>query len=850
MNNFNFKNYMPHIIAVLLFALLASVYFKPVFDGKKIKQGDIVNYTGMSKEIADFRKQYNEEALWTNSMFSGMPAFQISVLHPSNLIQYVDKVFKMGLPHPINLVFLYMLGFYILLLVLRVDPWLGLFGAVAFAFSSYFFIIIEAGHNSKAHAIAYMAPTIAGVVLTFRGRYFLGGALTMLFLALDLLANHPQITYYLFLFLIIYGITELINALKEKQTKNYFKAVGVLVVAALLAVGSNAGNLMGTYQYGKFSTRSKSELTFNKENKTSGLDKDYATQWSYGKDETMSLLIPNFKGGGSGSIANTNKQALKNVDGQFKEYIGRSDQYWGDQPFTSGPVYVGSIIIFLFVLGLFIVKGTLKQALVIATVLSIVLAWGKNFMWFTELFLDYFPGYNKFRAVSMILVVAELTIPLLAVLAIDQLLKSKKSLEENIKLPFLSKPSTVKVAFYISFALTGGLALLYYLLPGALTSFFKANEYNDIYKQITESGNPASVAQSFLDNLEIARQAIFKADVLRSFFLILLSAGIILLYFKSKVEKIYIVCTLAFFVLVDLWSVDKRYLNSDNFVAPAQVANPFQQSAADVKILEDKDPNFRVLNLTLSTFNDASTSYWHKSIGGYHGAKLKRYQELVDFQIDKNIDAVRRVWHTAPKDSILRAVLSQQYVLNMLNTKYIILPIPDKEGNIVGAAPVQNRYAMGNAWFVNTIKYVANADSEITALTNFKPRTTAVVDERFKPELEGFQYKYDSTAHIALTSYKANELVYESNTLSEQLAVFSEIYYKDGWDAYVDGKLTPHVRANYVLRSMRIPAGKHTITFKFEPAVYKTGERVSFAMSALLLLTVAGALYFDRKKSV
>ncbi|MBI2270694.1 MAG: YfhO family protein [Bacteroidetes bacterium] len=840
MNNFNFKNFVPHIIAVVVFILLASLYFKPVFEGKKIKQGDIVNYTGMSKEIADFRTLYKEEPLWTNSMFGGMPAFQISVLHPSNLIQYVDKIFKLGLPHPVNLVFLYMLGFYILLLVLRVDPWMGIMGAIAFAFSSYFFIIIEAGHNSKAHAIAYMAPTVAGAILAFRGRYLLGGALTALFLALDLYANHPQITYYLFLFLIIYGITELINSVKQKQLQNYGKSVGVLVIAALLAVGTNAGNLLATYEYGKYSTRGKSELTFNKENKTSGLDKDYATQWSYGKGETMSLLIPDFKGGGSGSIGATNKQALKDVDGQFKEYIAKADQYWGDQPFTSGPVYTGAIIVFLFVLGLFIVEGSLKQALVIATVLSILLAWGKNFMWFSELFLDYFPGYNKFRAVSMILVIAEFTIPLLAVLAFDKLIKTKQGLAEKIKLPFLANPSSVKIAFYISLALTAGLSLLYYLAPGSLTAFFKTNEYNEFYDQITKGGTPADVAQSFLDNLEGARKAIFKADAIRTFLLIILAAGVIWLYFKSKIERIYIVITVSFFVLADMWSVNKRYVNNDNFVAPVQVSNPFQQTQADAKILQDKDPDFRVLNLSVSTFNDASTSYWHKSIGGYHGAKLKRYQELVDFHIDRSIQAISSTLKSSPNDSAFRATFSQQPVLNMLNMRYVIYN-PE-------ADPLQNRYALGNAWFVNSIKYVPGADSEITALSNFNPRTTAVIDERFKLELTGFQHKSDSLASIKLTSYKANELVYESNSSSEQLAVFSEIYYKDGWNAYVDGQLMPHVRANYVLRAMRIPAGKHTVVFKFEPAVYNTGESVSFAMSALLLLTVAGALYLDGRK--
>jgi len=737
-------------------------------------------------------------------------------------------------------VFLYMFGFYILLIVLKIDPWLGIFGAIAFGFSSFFFIVIEAGHNSQAHAIGYIAPVVAGFILVFRGKYLSGGAITALFLALDLYTNHPQITYYTFLFLLVYGIVELINAIRARQFVAYGKSVGVLMIAVLLAVGSNAGTLMATYQYGKYSIRGKSELTFNKENKTSGLDKDYATQWSYGKGETMSLLIPDFKGGGSGAIGNDNKDALKNVDGQYKQYIAQMDQYWGDQPFTSGPVYVGAIVVFLFVLGLFIVKGPLKQTIVIATIFSIMLAWGRNMMWFSELFLDHFPGYNKFRAVSMILVIAEFAIPLLAVLAIDQLTKSRQALEEKIKLPFLSNPVSVKIIFFISFGLTGGLALLYYLVPGALTDFFKANETNEMYSQITKGGNPPDVAQSILDNLEIARQSIFKGDAIRTFFLILLAAGAIWLYFKTKIERIYIILTIAFFVLVDMWSVDRRYLNNDNFVPKAKLETPFPESAADAKILEDKDPDYRVLNMTVRPDQDAGTSYFHKSLGGYHGAKLRRYQELIDYQIDNSLAAIGATLKNHPTDSSIRATFAQQPVLNMLNTRYVIYN-PE-------AAPLTNRYALGNAWFVSKIKYVPSADSEITALSNFNPRSTAIIDEKFKPELDGYQYKYDSTATIKLTSYKANELTYESNSAVEQLAVFSEIYYKDGWNGYVDGALMPHVRANYVLRAMRIPSGKHTVVFKFEPTVYTTGEHISMACSAILLLMVAGVGFMELKK--
>ena len=843
MNNF-VKKILPHCLAILLFVVLAAVYFNPVFDGKVLRQGDINNFKGMSKEIVDFRAQYNQDPLWTNSMFGGMPAYQISVFHTGNLMQYVDRFIKLGLPHPVGLVFLYLLGFYFLLMVLKVDPWLGVVGAIAFAFSSYFFIILEAGHNSKALAIAYMAPTFAGFVLLFRGKYLIGGAVTALFLALDLYANHPQITYYLFLFLMIYVLFETIDALKNKNTNHWLKAIGMLAIAAILAIGSDAGNLISTYQYGKYSTRGKSELTANKENKTSGLDKDYATQWSYGVGETMSLLIPDFKGGGSGSIGVDHKDALEHVDNQFKEYIAKSDQYWGDQPFTSGPVYAGCIVVFLFILGLFTLKGPLKNAILAGTILSILLAWGKNFMGFNELFLDYFPGYNKFRAVSMTLVIAEFLIPILAVLALDQLIKSRTTLQDKLKLPFVKSPVPTQTAFFIAFGLTGGLSLLFFLLPSTFTDFFKTNEVEQITSQITKGGNPASVAQTFIDNLQIARQSILKSDAMRTFGLILLAAALIFAYFKTKIERNYIVLTLAFFVLIDMWSVDKRYVNNQNFEPKSLANTPFPQTPANASILLDKDPDYRVLNIATGSgpFNDASTSYWHKSIGGYHGAKLKRYQELIDAQIDGNISSIEAALRAPqPSDSSIQAVFAAQSVLNMLNMRYLIYN-PE-------AAPLINRAALGNAWFVNQVKMVPSADSELSALSHFNPKQTAIVDQRFSGDLQGLQLIADPAASIKLDSYKANELAYSTSTTTDQVAVFSEIYYKDGWNAYLDNKIVPHFRANYVLRAMRIPAGKHTIVFKFEPKVYALGENLSLASSSLLLILLIGIAFIEVRKT-
>ena len=828
------KKLLPHLIAIGVFIALAVFYFSPVvFDGKELHQGDITNFKGMSKEIVDYRQQHHEEPLWTNSMFGGMPAYQISVIHYGNLFQYVDRAIRLFLPHPIGIVFMYLLGFYILLIVLGIDPWLAILGAIAYAFSSYFFIILEAGHNSKALAIAYIPPTVAGFILVFRRKYLIGGSLAAFFLGLDLYANHPQITYYMFLFLMVYILVEAYQSIRSKDFMHLVKAAGILLIAAILAVGSDAGNLLSTYQYGKYTTRGKSELTANKENKTGGLDKDYATQWSYGQGETMSLLIPDFKGGGSGSIGENHKEALESIDAQNRAMIGGADQYWGDQPFTSGPVYAGSIVVFLFVLGLFFVKGPLKVAIVIATVFSIALAWGRNFMALSDLFLDHFPGYNKFRAVSMILVIAEFTIPLLAVLAIDQFLKSRQTLNEEVQVPFLKKRMKGQTLFFVAVALTAGLSLFYYIAPSALTSFFKANEEEQVFKQVAQAGYPVTAAQNYLSNLQTVRENILKADALRTFGLIVLAAAIIFLYFKTKIEKSYIFVTLAFFVLVDLWSVDRRYVNDKDFIPAAKAQVPFQQSAATTQILADTDPDYRVLNISVSTFNDASTSYFHKSIGGYHGAKLKRYQELIDAQIDQNIAAIEATLRHNPTDSSIQETFANQRVLNMLNTRYLIYN-PD-------AAPLINRHAYGNAWFVNKVVQVPNADEELASLSKEDPKTTAIVDQKFSADLATFKIQSDPQAQIRLLTYQPNVLTYESNAATDQLAVFSEIYFKDGWNAYIDGKLAPHFRADYVLRAMRIPAGKHEITYKFEPTVYQTGERLSLLCSSLLLILSAGA---------
>ncbi len=829
--------WLPHLIAIGLFLLVTAAYFSPViFGGKQIFQEDIMRFKGVSKEISDYREKTGEEALWTNSLFSGMPAYQISVKYLSGKLEYVTKFFSLFLPHPARYIFLCFIGFYFLLQVLRIDPWLSVMGAFAFGLSSYFFVVIDAGHNTKMAAIAYMAPVLAGIILTYRGKLLVGGALTALFLTLELYCNHPQIMYYLAFILVFYAFAELFNAWKAKNIIGFAKQSAVIGIAAVIALGVNITSLWATADYSQYTIRGGTELTINADgtknehNVTSGLDKDYATAWSYGVSETMTLLIPNFKGGASVPIGN-NKDALKKIEPQKREAVSRMHQYFGEQPFTSGPVYAGAIVIFLFVLGLFVVKGPLKWALVVSTIFSIWLSWGKNDPFgFSNFMLDHFPAYNKFRAVSMMLVIAQLTIPILAILALDTLIKNKNFLKEKIALPFKQSFSGKKILI-ASFLLTGGIAFLCWLAPGMFTDFSSSNEYNELMGQIKQS-NPKEDIQKikkYLDQtmpaVETARKTIVKADAIRSFFFILLAGILIWLFAKNKINKKILIGSLIVLVVIDMAVIDRRYLNDESFVKKTEMKNPVavlgRPNSADLEIMKDTDPNFRVWNTLSRPDQDAATSYFHKSISGYHGAKLRRYQELIDFHINRR----------------------NMEVINMLNTKYVIMP---GEKNEPIAYP--NREALGNAWFVDEYKIVANPDSEIVALRNFNPATTAILDKRFENELRGFKPQKDSLASIKLTSYKANNLIYESNTTSEHLAVFSEIYYPSGWNAYIDGKLTSHFRVNYVLRAMRIPAGKHNVEFKFEPKIISVGEKISAASMVMLFLLCGGAIFMELKK--
>lgn len=847
----NFKKYPPHLIAVIIFAIITLFQFSPLLSDKVLEQGDIVRYIGMSQEVKDFRATEHSEPLWTNSMFGGMPAYQVSTVYPGNWLGTIDKAFHLFLPHPSGYIFLCFFGFFILLLCLEISPWLAIIGALTYGFSSYFFIILEAGHNSKTNAIGYLAPLLGGIILLMRGKHWLGFAVTTLFMALELNANHVQISYYGFMLFGLVFLSYFIIAFKEKSLKPFFIGVALFMAASIIGVLPNAGNLLSTYEYGNYTTRGKTELTMNsalqtnKGNITSGLDKDYATQWSYGVGETFTFIIPNYKGGASAAIATTDKDALKSVDPQMRDQVAQSSAYFGSQPFTSGPVYIGAIVMLLAFLGLFIIDHPLKWALVIGTLLSVMLAWGKNFMPLTSVFMDYVPGYNKFRAVSMILVVAELTIPLLAVLALDKFIKASDK-NEVFTLPFSNKQVDLKKVLIISIVVIGGFCFLGAFMPTAINSFIPAGEETQMMNQFKQSGaSDAQIAQflpELLSNIEKAREAIFKSDARRSLIFIGLTSVFLFLYLTKKLKVELFLVAIGIFLCADLWPVAGRYLNNKNFVPKAQYFAPPAKSAADEQILKDKALDYRVLNLSTSTFNDASTSYYHKSIGGYHGAKLKKYQEIIDFHLDREInDYYKGLNEAAQSDSLMQIHMAKLGVLNMLNTKYVIVPAKDQ------TFAIPNPQANGNAWFVKDIKTVANADSEIVALNHINTKREAVVQQKNK-ELATVANNYSANGKITLQSYKPNDLVYETDSKEKGFAVFSEIYYPKGWNAYIDGNLTSHTCVNYILRGMEIPAGKHKVEFKFEPSIYHLGNSIAMIGSILLLLVVAAGLYFAGKK--
>jgi len=794
MKNNLLAKFWPHIFAVVTFLVISYAYFYPQLSGQSLIQHDNQQYRGMSKEINDFRTKTGEEALWTNSMFGGMPAYLISTVYKTNLIKYVEEIIQVG-QRPAAYIFITMLGFYILLLAFGVNPWLAVVGAVAYGFSSYFFIILQAGHNSKMVALSYIAPMIAGIWLTYRGRLLLGGALAGLFLGLEINAGHLQITYYsaiIILFLLGYIFFQ---TFVDKAWARFIKGSAVLLVVAALAVGSNFSSLWFTYDYGKDSIRGKSELTHNQTNQTTGLDKDYATAWSYGKMETFNLFIPNLMGGSSMSGVGTNGELYKALSSNnipnANQIAEQLPAYWGPQPMTSGPVYLGAIVIFLFIFGLFYLKGSLRWWMLGVTLLAIMLAWGKNLGWLTDFFLDYVPGYNKFRTVSMILVIAEFVVPFIGFLALKPLFEENFDRQEFLK------------AFKGSIIVTSAIALFFLLFGGTIFDFSSS----------IEAQWPHQMAEALWSD----RASMLRADAFRSLAFVLLAAGLILAFAYKKVNSKLFVGGLLLLVLMDMWTVNNRYLSSKDFAMTSQVANPFTPSPADEQILKDTNPNYRVYNVSVSPFNDASTSYFHKSIGGYHGAKMRRYQELIDKQISNGNMAV----------------------LNMLNTRYFIIQGQN------GPEARFNADALGNAWFVDNIQFVDNADKEIEALTSFDPKHLAIVDKRFESMITTKNFAPDTTAKIALVEYAPNKLVYSYSAPESRAAIFSEIYYSKGWYATIDGQPAPHFRANYVLRGMILPAGTHKLEFQFKPTMYEVGKNIDLASSLTLILVVLGALGFE-----
>jgi len=803
---------LPHIVAIVLFLLLPIIYFSPVLENKQLNQHDSQTYKGMSKEIVDYNKKSDNLALWTNSMFGGMPSYLIS-LPTTTAITSIYTVTNLYNWRPINFIFLYLIGFYIALLLFGVSPWLAIVGSLAFAFSSYNFIILAAGHASKAIAIGYMAPIIAGFYYALKRDKWIGGAVFGIFLALEIYANHPQIAYYTVLILLVMGITELVIAIKNKGVPEFLKRSLIIVAFGLLAVASNTSRLWTTWEYGNYSMRGKSELTHDQANQTSGLDRDYATGWSYGLGETFTLLIPNFNGGSSSvgfsENSETGKVLKSNNVPNATTLVKQLPGYWGSQPGTSGPVYFGAIICFLFILGLFLLKGSVRIWVVIATLLSVALAWGHNFMPLTDFFLDYFPGYSKFRTVTMILVIAGFTFPLFAILALQKLV--------NVE---VDRKNWLKPLAW-SVGLTAGIALVFALVPGLAGSFISS----------ADSQFPDWLQQSLIAD----RKSLLQGDAIRSVIFILLAAGVIWGMVEKKLKVNTTLLILGALILIDLWGVDKRYLNDASFVSNREAQNPYKATAADLDILKDKSMDYRVLNMAVSTFNDASTSFYHKSIGGYHGAKMRRYQDLIDFHISQEMSVLGQRLEKIASDLSVDSLFLGLNALNMLNTKYLIYNSQ--------APAILNKRALGSVWLVNRFKLVDNADQEIAAIKLFDPASEIVVDKKFQDKFSGITLTNDSSSQISLTAYSPNQMTYHYQGNGNQFAVFSAIYYPKGWNAYIDGKIVEHFQANYVLRSMVLPKGNYDIVFRFEPASFLTGQKISFWSSVLLLLLIAGLLF-------
>jgi len=813
MNKELLKRWFPYIAAIAIFMLFAIIYCSPVLDGKAVHGADAMSGRAMNHEAKLFNeKTGGKGTFWSGSMFCGMPTYHMGggKIESETYINPFTKIISFGFKDPARFIFWYLLGFFILLRAFKVNVWLSIVGAIAITMSSYFFIIIEAGHNLKVHAIAQMAPVVAGFFLIFNRKYLWGSIFTMVFMMMGF-TKHPQMGYYFFLLIGCFFLAELFIHVKEKRIKDFIVATLLFCAAVLIGLGTRYTSVKLNQEYVKETMRgghSELEKENDSQNKTTGLDLDYATQWSYGIDETVTLLIPNFMGASSHYDVGTNSIVYKELvnNGVSKkdasDFCKNVPVYWGNQPFTSGPVYIGAIICFLFVLGLLVVKGPYKWALLAATIFSILLSWGKNFMPLTELFYNYFPMYNKFRAVSSILVVAEVTMPLLGFLAIKTIMDKQITKERIIK------------NIYISAGITAGICLFFALFGGLIYNFTSPND-ESVFTKFPE----------WLCNAIIAERAsMLRSDALRSFAFILLGAGALWLFVKEKIKLPWFIAALGILILVDMWPVCKRFLNDDHFSSTTKYeASYFKKLPYEELILQDPDPHFRVFNLTTNSFNESRTSYYLKSIGGYHAAKLRRYQDLISEHIFKmNLD-----------------------VLNMLNTKYFIVKGRDDQ-----PTPQYNPYAMGNAWYVDSVLVVNTPNEEIDALNEIDLTTTAVLDKKFSDFIKDFSPEKDPESWVKLISYTPPAIEYQASSNKAGIVVFSEIYYPYGWKAYINNQLVEHFRVNYTLRALNVPAGEHHIRFEFKPDTIKKAEPISILCIVLMYGTIIGGIvyYFIRSR--
>ncbi|QXV66597.1 YfhO family protein [Mucilaginibacter achroorhodeus] len=818
MNNWIKRNGGHLIVAAIFFVLTYAYFLNPIMQGKILYQGDVLQAKAMQKEIMDVKEKTGHAPLWTNQMFGGMPSYQIWAKYGKNLTTYVIDGLKGIFPNPVDTVLLYLFGAYMLFNTLGLKRWLAAAGAVAFAFSSYNFIYIEAGHANQAYAIAFFAPLVAGIIMTLRGQYILGASLTAFFLAMEIRSNHVQMTYYLVLALIILVFIELYHAIKAKTTAQFFKAIAYLSVGTIIAVLVNAGSLWTTYEYSKLTIRGKPNLKSETTAQSTGLTKDYAYLWSESPTEIFTFFIPNAYGGSSSTTMGEDSKVAKalidkGVDpGQAQQFASQLPLYWGNKPSTVGPWYFGAVVFFFFVLGLIIIKNRIKWWLLGAVLLSVFLSFGKNLPFISDLFFDYFPLYNKFRAVESTLVIASLCFPILAFLALNEVF------ENPDKAYIFAK---AKLAFYI----TGGITLLMIVLPGLVLSF-KGTEHQNLINNLAQlfrgdMGAANSVAGALVED----RQTLERQDAIRTLIFIAIAFGLVWIVIKQKINTTFAAIVVLGVVLIDMWSVDKRYLKDDTFVSSDVINQAYVPREVDEFIMRDKDPNFRVMDLSLSDpFHDSHSSYFYKTVGGFHPARLRRFDEIVENQFSKSVN---------------------HDVLDMLNTKYIITADPK-----TGTANMQtNNTACGNAWFVKSVKYVSGADQEMQAISSFDPKNEAMIDQSFKKTVEAKTLGYDANSSIKLVSYEPEHLVYQSGSMANQVAIFSEIFYDKGWKMLIDGVEQPYYRANYVLRAATIPVGNHKVEFIFHPASYYTGENISLAGSVLLILALGGAVYTERKKT-